>query len=287
MRMVPPPRKETRPPAIAVPPLACDCHLHIVGPAAQYPMAEGRSFDAPDADDNDYRAMRDTLGLTRAVVVQPSIYGFDNRRTVAAVAALGRERTRGVAALSDAVTDEAIAELSTAGIRATRFITTAGGGPAIDRLAAVAKRVAPFGWHVEMYVTPDVMRRILPVIEASPATFVLDHMAGLSADMKRNDPGLVAAILDLLRAGRCWTKLVGYRASAAGHPYGDVADLARMLFEAAPERCVWGSDWPHFNMETVMPDDGDLIDLLADWVPDVAGRQAILVDNPARLYGFG
>ncbi|WP_270933354.1 amidohydrolase family protein [Falsiroseomonas oryzae] len=279
------PRIASRRPGFALPPLACDSHAHIIGPADRYPFVPNRSFTPPDASEQDFLAMLGTLGLARMVIVQPSVYGTDNRRTVDAVRNLGPARARGVAMVSAGVGDDELRALHQAGIRATRFITTAGGGPSLDDLPAVARRIAAFGWHIEMYVPTATWPHVLPVLPSLPVPVVFDHMGGLRADADANDP-LLAEILRLLETGRCWVKLCGYRNSVAGFPYADVAPLARRFIAHAPERCVWGTDWPHTAIEGHMPEDADLLDLLAAWAPDPAVRHRILVENPAALYGF-
>jgi predicted TIM-barrel fold metal-dependent hydrolase len=286
MNLCQPPRADTRRPVLVALAKSCDSHCHIVGPEARYPVSPDRSFTAPDALTGDYLQMAGALGIERMVIVQPSFYGADNTRTVDAIAELGQHRARGVAMISPGISDAALAELDAGGIRAARFITTAGGGASIADLETVARKVAPLGWHVELYVPPASWPEILPVLERLPVAAVLDHMAALSADLTRNDPAVVKAILRLLDTEKAWVKLCGYRASVVGHPYADVAALARMLIDHAPGRCVWGTDWPHTNIRGYMPDDGDLLDLLLDWAPDEATRKAILVDNPTRLYGF-
>jgi predicted TIM-barrel fold metal-dependent hydrolase len=171
------------------------------------------------------------------------------------------------------------------GVRATRFITTAKGGPTLDQLSEVAARVAPFGWAIEMYIPTTAWPQVLPVVEKLPVPVVFDHMGGMMADTPHDDP-VFERIIALLESGRCWTKLTGYRPSVAGPPYDDVAPLARYIISRAPDRCVWGSDWPHTAIEGYMPDDGDLLDQLGTWVDDDATLAKILVDNPAALYGF-
>jgi predicted TIM-barrel fold metal-dependent hydrolase len=229
--------------------------------------------------------MLDTLGIDRMVVVQASVYGSDNRRTVDAVAEIGLDRARGVAMVPGDVSPAELQRLDDAGIRATRFITFARGGPTIDQLPEVAKAVAPFGWHIEMYLPLAQWEQILPIVKDLPVPVVFDHMGGASAGTDDSNP-VVKAMLRLLEAERAWVKLTGYRGSLAGHPYSDVRDLCGMFASAVPERCVWGSDWPHTNVEGHMPDDGELLDLLTDWAPDEATRKRILVDNPAKLYRF-
>lgn len=280
------PREVTTPPRFSVPALTCDCHSHILGPTDEYPFTPQRSFTPPDASTRAYLAMLDALGVARMVIVQPSVYGSDNRRTVDAVAELGAARARGVAMVGEGVGAAELRALDDAGIRATRFITTAGGGPSLDDLPGVARKIADFGWHIEMYVPLETWPKVLPVIDALPVSVVFDHMAGLKADVPAHDP-LLAQILRLLRSGRHWVKLCGYRNSLQGHPYADVAALARRFVAEAPERCVWGTDWPHTSIKGYMPDDGDLMNLLEDWAPDASIRKRILVDNPAKLYGFG
>ena len=126
---------------------------------------------------------------------------------------------------------------------------------------------------------------VLPVVAALPVPVVFDHMGGMMANTPHDDP-VLRRILELLETGRCWTKLTGYRPSIAGHPYADVTPLAQLFIRHALERCVWGTDWPHTNIEGYMPDDGDLLDQLGEWAPDSSARQKILVDNPAALYRF-
>jgi predicted TIM-barrel fold metal-dependent hydrolase len=280
-----PPRIAVRKPSFDVPAGACDCHTHIIGPPDRYPFVPNRSFTPPDASERDILAMLAVLGLERMVIVQPSVYGIDNRRTVDAVQTLGTDRARGVAMVAAEVETSELRDLDQAGIRATRFITTAGGGPSLDDLPGVARKIAELGWHIEMYVPLATLPQVLPVVRSLPVPVVFDHMGGLRADTAENDP-LLIEILRLLEAGRHWVKLCGYRNSLAGFPYGDVAPLAKRFIAAAPERCVWGTDWPHTVIEGHMPEDADLLDLLADWAPTPSVRDSILVDNPMTLYGF-
>ena len=285
MQLCQPPRAKINKPKLAVPPGACDCHAHILGPPDRFPYVPDRSYTPPDALPEHYLAMLGTLGIERMVVVQASCYGEDNRRAAAAVRELGLHRARGVAMVGAGVTERELASLHADGIRATRFITTAKGGPSTEQLPGVAAKVAAFGWHIEMYVPTSAWPTLLPVIERLPVPVVFDHMGGMMADTPVDDP-VFRRILGLLESGRCWTKLTGYRPSIDGPPYTDVLPLARRFLERAVDRCVWGSDWPHTNLEGYMPDDGDLLDQLGDWVPDRALLKKILVDNPAKLYGF-
>jgi D-galactarolactone isomerase len=279
------PREIVQSPKFDVPPLACDCHQHILGPVSRFPYAEPRSFTPPDASEEDYLRMLATLRLERTVVIQASVYGTDNSRLLAAVNNLGQHRARGVAMVGKDVDKETLSKLDAGGVRATRFITTAKGGPGLEDLAEVARRVAPFGWHIELYVPIEVWPDLLPVIDTLAVPIVFDHMAAMTADRDSSDP-VLSDILRKLESGRHWVKLCGYRASKTGYPYADVTPLAQLLVKHAPDRCVWGTDWPHTNIPGHMPDDGELLNLLPDWVPDAAARHKILVENPAALYRF-
>jgi predicted TIM-barrel fold metal-dependent hydrolase len=280
-----PPRAAINRPKLKVPPLSCDSHAHVLGPPSQYPYVANRSYTPPDALPSDFLRMLGVLGIERMVVVQASCYGEDNRRTLDAVQELGVHRARGVVMVGAGIGERELAAMHEKGVRATRFITTAKGGPTLDQLADVAARVAPFGWAIEMYIPTSAWPEVLPVVEKLPVPVVFDHIGGMMADTPKDD-AVFRRIVALLEGGRCWTKLTGYRPSVAGPPYADVAPLARYVISRAPDRCVWGSDWPHTNIEGYMPDDGDLLDQLGTWVDDETTLHKILVDNPARLYQF-
>jgi predicted TIM-barrel fold metal-dependent hydrolase len=281
-----PPRAEIRTPTLELPARACDCHAHILGPPSRFPYVPNRSYTPPDALPSDYARLLGKLGFERGIVVQASCYGEDNRRTISAVAELGVHRARGVVMVGADVAEKELQAMHEAGIRATRFITTAKGGPGLDQLKDVAARVAPFGWPIEMYIPIKLWPDVLPIVESLPVPVVFDHMGGMSADTPFDDP-ILRRIVALLESGRCWTKLTGYRPSVKGPPYADVERLARHLIARAPDRCVWGTDWPHTNLEGHMPDDGELLDQLGTWVDDRATLEKIVVRNPAKLYGFG
>jgi predicted TIM-barrel fold metal-dependent hydrolase len=216
------------------------------------------------------------------VVVQASIHGTDNRCTLDAVAALGAGY-RAVVVVDESFDTAALREMDRAGTRGVRF-NLVSGGAAAEQLDAVARRIAPLGWHVQMFADADALAVLAPRLAALPVPVVIDHIGGARAVHGAAAPGF-QALLRLLDGGRAWVKLCGYRASA-GPPYTDVTPLARALIAAAPERCVWGTDWPHPSLQRDVPDDGELFDLLGEWAPDAATRQRILVDNPAALYGF-
>jgi predicted TIM-barrel fold metal-dependent hydrolase/ketosteroid isomerase-like protein len=279
------PRKIVTGPGFAAPRGACDCHAHIIGPEARFPFVEPRSFTPPDALVPEYRSMLGTLGIERNVVVQPSVYGTDNSRTLRAVIELGPDRARGIASVEESVSLAELRELDAAGFKGARFITMARGGAPIEHLQGVARKIAPLGWHIEMFVPTDAWPELYSRVRDLPTPVVFDHMAHITPDRKAEDPALIA-VMKLLETGRCWVKLCGYRVSLAGYPYADVAPVAQRFVRHALERCVWGTDWPHTKVEGHMPDDGELLTLLADWVPEASARDRILVQNPEALYGF-
>jgi predicted TIM-barrel fold metal-dependent hydrolase len=285
------PDRLTRPPHLPFPARACDCHAHIFGPAAQYPYAAERIYTPPDSTWTDYLALLETLGVERAVLVQPSVYGTDNSAMLAALAAIGP----GVRAVAVADPDVPARDLETwhrAGVRGLRFnVVDRRDAPNVipaDALRAVAARIASFGWHLELLVNLDEAADFAGVLAALPVPVVLGHLGYPRGGARAwAQAPAFADLLRLLATGQCWIKLTGpYRISAIELPYEDVDVAARKLVETAPQRMLWGSDWPHAMMKKRMPNDGDLADLLERWAPDAPTRARILVDNPAELYGF-
>lgn len=280
------PRAVTSRPGWTAPPGATDCHMHIFGPHDRYPLSPGRSYTPPEASIAMYRDLLATIGLERTVVVQPSIYGTDNAITLDAVAALGRDRARAVVVVDDGFDLDALRAMGRRGACGVRFNAVSGNGTPLEQLEALGERLAALGWHLQLYAHAAEMAALEPVLARLPVPVVIDHMGGVTAAEGGVEAPGFQALLRLLERG-AWAKLCGYR-SSAGAPYRDVAEMARAMIAAAPERCVWGTDWPHpsrFRPEDV-PDDGVLLDALGAWAPGEAQRQAILVDNPARLYGF-
>lgn len=275
-----------RAPRFAVPPLACDTHAHVFGPAERYPYTPNRSYTPPDATFAQYRALLSTLGVERGVLVQPSVYGTDNRLLADTLRNAG-PNFRGIAVLDASASDAELEALNALGVRGLRCNLLFRGGVAFADVEALARRVAPLGWHLQFLLDVSQFEKLEERLSALPVDSVIDHMGHLPAADGPKHPGF-RALLSLLRQGRTWVKLSGsYRVTGqAAPPYGDVVALARALIKAAPDRCVWATDWPHPQIPVAMPNDGDLMDQLADWAPDAETRRAILVDNPARLYGF-
>ena len=286
MWVSPSPDPNPRRPALAAPPGACDCHFHVFGPIREFPYLPGRSYTPPEASVEAYRRVMTALGIERCVIIQPSVYGTDNACTLAAMARLG-PGCHGVAVLGDEVTEAELESMNAAGMRGVRFNLLYEGGPGLGPLTRVAERIAPFGWHVQLLIDGRGLPEMRPSLDALPVPIVVDHMGHIPAAAGVDHPGN-RALIRLAREGRCWVKLSGaYYLSDAWPRYADVAPLARALIAAAPERMVWGTDWPHPAARGKVPNDGDVMDLLADWTDgDAALRRRVLVDNPARLYGF-
>lgn len=272
-------------PAWRAPALACDCHFHVFGPYDRFPLDAGRHYEPQAALIPQYLRVIEALGIGRMVIVQPSVYGTDNRCSLDAAAQFGLDRARVVAVVDPAIDDAALRALHEGGTRGVRFNAVSGNGASLDALEGLARRIAPLGWHLQVYASGSLLPELGPRLAALPVEVVIDHMGGVRAAEGLDAPGF-QALLRLLGSGRAWVKLCGYRISSSGPPFHDVAPFARALIAAAPERCLWGTDWPHPSMSDWMPEDGALFDLLGAWAPDEAQRRRILVENPARLYGF-
>ncbi|TCH97033.1 hydrolase [Roseococcus sp. SYP-B2431] len=280
-----PANAKTRPPREKAPPGSCDSHFHIFGPYDRFPMSPARPYTPPPASIDHYLDMANTLGLDRRVVVQASVYGTDNRVTMDAVARFGRDTARAVVVVDEGTMPQELQRLADEGAVGLRFNVVSGNGTPLEQIESMARRVASFGWHLQLYVKGPPLTQFAPQLAKLPVPLVLDHMAGVDAADGPDSPELQAA-LRLLDSGNVWVKISGYRSSKP--PYDDLAPIARRFVAAAPERCVWGTDWPHTQFETPeqMTDDGMLLDWLFDWVPDAATREKILVTNPAELYRF-
>jgi predicted TIM-barrel fold metal-dependent hydrolase len=285
----------------AVPANACDCHTHIFGDPLQFPWFSGRTYTPESASVAEMRALHRALHMDRVVIVNPSVYGADNSCTLDAMKQLG-PRSRGVAVIDDKTSPAQLDEMEHAGIRGIRlnFENFGQTNPDVARRAfhSAAERMAARKWHIQIYTRLPVIEALHKEMEASPVPVVLDHFGGARASLGPSQPGF-DAMLDLVRSGKAYVKISGaYRSSDRAPDYPDVAPLAKALIAANTQRIVWGSDWPHptgatlpgHNASDVAPllqiDDGRLLNQLAVWAPDAAVRKTILVDNPARLYGF-
>ena len=279
-----------RAPKVELPPGATDCHAHICGPAARYDYFTERIYTPPDALLADYQKMLATLGVERAVLVQPSVYGTDNSAMLDAMRA-GGAKLRGIAVVADDVAASELKRMHDAGVRGVRVNIVdvkdrnAGTLP-LAALKKVALKIKPFGWHMEFLMHVDEFPDLDQMLADFPVDTVYGHFGYMRTDHGTRNPGF-QALLRMMQAGRAWVKLTGpYRISVQPMPHTDTNAYAHSLLRAAPAQVVWGSDWPHVMVKGAMPNDGDLADMLGTSIPDLTLRRQVLVDNPARLYGF-
>ena len=280
------PDEDPRASRITPPKGACDCHAHVFGPIERYPYVSDRSYTPPEASYEVYRRMLGVLGLDRAVIVQPSVHGTDNRVTMDAVDRAEGD-FRAVVVVDDAVTDAELEDMSARGARGVRLNLLYRSGSEVSDVRRLAERIAPLGWHMQMLIDVSTFGDLRDRLGDLPVDVVFDHMGHLPASKGIEDHGF-QDMLAMIREGRAWAKLSGsYRFTGEKTaPYSDVVPFARAILAAGSDRCVWATDWPHPTVAIPMPNDGALLDMLADWVPDEATRNRILVANPAKLYGF-
>jgi predicted TIM-barrel fold metal-dependent hydrolase len=247
-------------------------------------------YTPPDALLPDYQRMLATLGVERAVLVQPSVYGTDNAALLDALAAAG-PRARGVAVVGDDAGDAEFEGLHRAGVRGVRCNVVdvppdEKGKLPLGHLTQLARKIERLGWHIELLLHVDEFPDFDRAFADFPVPVVVGHLGYMRTDRGLEAPGF-QALLRSMQSGRCWAKLTGpYRISGQPFPHHDVTPFAHALLTAAPRRVVWGTDWPHVMVKGRMPNDGELCDCLADWIPDPALRRHVLVENPATLYGF-
>jgi D-galactarolactone isomerase len=272
-------------PRLKAPANATDCHHHVYD--AKYPVDPKATLRPADALVDDYRALQKRIGTTRNVLVQPSTYGIDNRCHLDALAAFG-PTARMVAVVNDGVATEELKRMHALGVRGIRFNLATGGATTPEMMEPLSKRITDLGWHIQINAPAARIMEIMPILERIPSPIVFDHLAHIPQPEGVNHP-LYAKVRALMDKGRTWMKLSGaYADTKVGPPtYADSSAVARAYAKAMPERCVWGSDWPHPTEQSKqVPDDAVLFDLLTDWVPDEKTRHRILVENPATLYDF-
>ena len=280
-----------RRPRHALPPDATDCHCHVFDDAGRYPLIAGRSYTPAPATLAQYQAMCEVVGLSRTVQVNASVYGADNSISLDVIAAMGQDRARGVAGVSIDVSAAEIERLHAGGMRGARVSTHVKGYGGTDAIDVLAPRLKPFGWHLQVHLLHvEELLPLEPALLKVPVPLVFDHMGGARGNEGPGNPGFQALLRILKRRDDCWTKISSwYRRSPAGGPgYADMKPFVEALVEARPDRLVFGTNWPHpalFPPEKA-PNDGALIDLFCEWVPDVAVRNRIFADNPGQLYGF-
>jgi predicted TIM-barrel fold metal-dependent hydrolase len=273
-------------PTYALPELLTDCHHHIYD--SRYPLAPNASLRPKDALVDDYRVLQKRLGIKRHVLIQPSTYGIDNRLLVDSIAAFGLATTRGIAVVNTQVTHAELKRLHDAGVRGIRFNLAPPGTTTLDMVIPLAKRIAPLGWHIEVNAPAQDLLSAKATWSNLPCPVLFDHLGRVPEPNALNHPTF-AMIRELLQQGKAWVKLSGfYNESKVGAPsYSDSVEVATAYAKEAPERVVWGSDWPHpTEAYDNKPNDTTLLNLIKVCVPDERKRNLLLVENPAKLYQF-
>jgi predicted TIM-barrel fold metal-dependent hydrolase len=288
-RTVPGPRPNPSAPTVVRPPaLACDSHCHIFGPADRFPFSPNRSYTPPDSGFAEFVDLQRRLTLERAVFVQASCHGVDNSAMIDAIQR-GAGRYAGVAMIDATYTDADLGYLHDHQVRGIRFnfVAHLGGAPDLDEFWHLVDRVTALNWHVVLHFDAQDFATYGDVLDAMPVPYIIDHMARVpAADGPDQEP--FQRLLDRMAGDeRCWVKISCAERLTEGRTssYDDVVPFARAIVECAPDRVLWGTDWPHPNLVD-MPDEGELLDLLADFAPDETIRNQILVDNPQVLYDF-
>ena len=274
-------------PKLKLPPGACDAHVHVFGPRKRFPFADGRYYTPSDATKEMLFALHERLGIQHCVIVQPACHGTDNSVTADATAATGHAY-KGVGLVPLTISDAELKWLDAAGLCGARFhyMTHLAKGPGINEVVAFARRLADIGWHLQIHTEAELIAELTPALKRSPVPVVVDHMGRVDASLGLNHPDF-HALLALLDNENVWVKVSGSdRVTRQGPPYADAVPFARKLVSEFGDRCVWGIDWPHPNHQGPIPDDGILVDILADIAPTEAARQALLVGNPQRFYRF-
>jgi predicted TIM-barrel fold metal-dependent hydrolase len=282
-----PPDPDTRRPKYKPPRNSCDAHCHIFGPADRYPYAPDRTYTPPDAPLARFQKLQKILGLDRAVLVNASCHGIDNSVILDAIAA-SDGRYRGVANVDDEFSEQDIEALHDGGCRGARFnfVKHLGGVPDLKEFHRIIDRIKPFGWHVVLHFDAADLVEFSDLLKKLPVPFIIDHMGRVPVkDGINQEP--FKQLVETLKRDNCWVKICGAeRISAMGPPFTDALPFGWMLIKTAPDRILWGTDWPHPNIKQHMPNDGDLVDLIPRFAPDPAMQHRILVENPKRLYGF-
>lgn len=284
-----PPSWMARPsePTLRLPRGACDAHVHVFGPRRRFPFAEGRSYTPSDAPKEMLFALHEFLGIDHCVIVHSAAHGADNTATADALAAKDGAY-RGVALAPVTTGDDELKRLDAAGFRGARFhyMEHLGRGTPIADVIAFGRRLADIGWHLQIHMQAALIAELAPAIRTSPVPVMIDHMGRIDASPGLEQPAFLH-LLRLMDDPNVWVKVSGAdRATRTGPPYADAVPFARKLVAEFGDRVVWGTDWPHPNHQGPIPDDGGLVDLIADFAPTPEVRQALLVDNPQRFYQF-
>ena len=287
MKIIAPPDPNTRTPTYTVPPNSCDTHCHVCGPGDIFPFDDARKYTPPDSPMEELRKLHDILGIDRAVIVQASCHGTDNRAMLDAIRT-SDGHYRGVCNASDEFSADFFRELHDGGIRGVRFnfVKHLGGAPNLDKMWTIIDRVGDLPWHLELHFDAKDLLEYESVIDAIPLPVVIDHMGRVPVADGLSQVPFQSLLQKLRDSDKLWVKLSGSeRISATGPPFTDAAPFGAACIEAAPDRCIWGTDWPHPNVK-IMPNDADLADIIPRMIPDADLQQKVLVENPARLFGF-
>lgn len=285
IQIIPPPDPNPVKPKYTPPPNACDGHCHVFGPGKRFPYAKERTYEPPDSPKEKLADLHKFLGFSRAVLVQASCHGTDNRAMLDAIAS-SKGAWRGVAMVPKSVAQIELQRLNAAGVRGIRynFVKHLGGTPALEAVEDIVARIAPLGWHLQLHLDADGISELRTFLRKLKIPFIIDHMGRVPARLGLEQPAF-RQLLELLKDNpNAWVKISGAeRVSAAGKPFHDAVPFAEALIKAAPDRIMWGTDFPHPNVKW-MPNDGELVDLFAKMCPDDTLRKNILVDNPTKLY---
>ena len=273
------------PPKLPLPAGATDCHSHVILPENEHPFVANRSYTPPPATLAQYKALHAQLGIDRAVIVQPSVYGTNNEVTLEAIADYG-SNCRGIAVVNADVPMPELERLNVGGIRGARINMLFAGGIGLEDLEPLAHRIAPLGWHFQLLIDGPTLADLETRLAHLPVPVVIDHMGHVQTREGLDQPGF-KALRRLVGQGNTWVKLSGnYRMSTQHPTFDDVVPFAQALIAENPDHMVWGTDWPHPAMQEFMPDDGALVDALDAYVRSDTEKERILVQNPSALYGF-
>ena len=285
-----PPVRDTRKPKVALPPGSVDTHVHVF--ERRYRLSPDRGYNPPESTLDDLKRLHSILGIERVVFTQPSVYGTDNSAILDGMAALNAQapnRARCVVAITMDVSEKELARLDALGVRGVRLNTDNKGGMPIqlNDISGLASKIAPFGWHIEFLFPGKEILELMPVFGALKVPISIGHFAYQPAAAGIEAPGF-KALIELVRRGNTWVKISGANRVSASDlpPYDDVRPMARALVDAAPDRIMWGTDWPHPNKYVANPNDGDLVDAFGDWIADHTLRHKIMVETPAKFYRF-
>jgi 2-pyrone-4,6-dicarboxylate lactonase len=272
-------------PSFSLPSNACDAHCHIFGPAVQFPYAQNRSFTPVDAGKEQLFALHDFLGIQRCVIVQTALHGFDNSVVVDAMQARPG-RYLGVALAPASTTSAQIAVMHEQGFRGIRFNFMAHlkNSDSMEDIMALTKRMEPFGWHLQVHFSSDLVHALTPQLKQSAVPVMVDHFGRVDAQLGENNPDFIG-LMKMLEDPKFYVKVSGVDRSSKAYPYNDGIVLAKKLVDTFTQKCVWGTDWPHPNHHH-MPDDGQLIDLIPRLADNSFKLEQLMVTNPATFYGF-